>query len=705
MSELLTIRRLLVFLCLCLLLVLPTYAQDETATPQAAFLPYQCTFQPQSNSVQIHAALMGSNGQPIPPDSYTVQVTPAGSEEPLSEARVMSALLTERPSLQLILVLDITETVPIEQIVSAISTHLAPQLNVQDQMALLTFSETIAPLTQFYTDKNRLINEHMIDLPALGGDNRLYDAMLQAVSSFPFNSQSRKVVLVITDSGRRNFQQTPSDAIIRKAQSEKVEVYPIGFRSRDNFDQAELQSIANGTGGFGWFYSERRNSRASIEAAVSGYLDDFIRTLNSEIALTVDMQGLQPDAAGRVPLNIAITSNNEASLTGEVSCPIEVLTHAINFLDQFDNKLVTGRIDIGVAVDSDLSPDELRVVFRLNNEVVQNSSSTIYTFDAAEVFPGYYTIGAQLWDRNNETLATTPTSIRLYAQQKLQLDVGGSIASSLSGAVRFAAVANPDFALPAVQFMIAPVNAPAQTFSLGSAAFQNDGRATLAIDDIYTRLAALFPDLTAQDQFQVSASVAGVSADDPKLAYSNDLLIGVIPPAPPPTAEPPGGISAAFPSFDTGLLAPAVISLILLLVNYLIFRAVGRQRVQRLMNNPDDHELSPQLMTITVHRGDTRQPYTLTKKTLYIGRGSSNDINLGDDPSISRQHGVVMWRKRGWYYSNRKGSVMTRINGKRKRGLIFYKLDPVTEIEIGHTLLLFHSNTQQDISDFIKTNL
>jgi Mg-chelatase subunit ChlD len=685
--------------------VLPAQAQDEVTSPQAAFLPYQCTFQPQSNSVQVRAVLMGSNGQPIPSDNYTVQVTPAGSETPLAETRVTSAPLTERPPLQLILVLDITETVPIEQIVNAISNHLAPQLNVQDQVALLTFSETIAPLTQFYTDKNRLINEHMIDLPALGGDNRLYDAMLQAVSSFPFNSQARKVVLVITDSGRRGFSQTPSDAIIRKAQSEKVAVYPIGFRSRDNFDQAELQSIANGSGGFGWFYSERQNSRASIESAVSGHLDDFIRTLNSEIALTVDMQGLEPDVGGRVSLNITITSSNEAPLEGEVSCPVEVLSHAINFLDQFDNKLVTGRIDIGVAADSDLSPDELRVVFRVNNEVVQNSSSTIYTFDAAQVFPGYYTIGAQLWDRNNETLATTPTSIQLYAQQKLQLDVGSSIASSLSGAVQFTVVAKPDFALPAVQFMIAPVNSPAQTFSLGSAAFQNDGRATLAIDDIYARLVALFPDLTAQDQFQVSASVAGVSADDPKLAYSNDLLIGVVPPAPPPTPEPPTGISAALPSLDTGSLGPIVISLVLLLVNYLIFRAVGRQRVQRLINNPDDHELSPQLMTITVHRGDTRQPYTLTKKTLYVGRGSSNDINLGDDPSISRQHGVVMWRKRGWYYSNRKGSVMTRINGKRKRGLIFYKLEPVTEIEIGHTLLLFHSNTQQDISDFIKTNL
>lgn len=696
--------RYIVSLLFIIIAMLPVQAQDEPiASPQAAFLPYQCTFQTQTNSAQIQAVLMGSNGLPIPASAYRVEVTPATSDQPLTASRVKTSLLTQRPPLQLILVLDITETVPIEPIVNAISNHLAPQLELQDQVALLTFSETIAPLTQFYTDKNRLINEHMIDLPALGGDNRLYDAMLQAVSSFPFNNSARKVVLVLTDSGRRDIVQTPSDGIIRKAQSEKVEIYPIGFRSRDNFDQAELQTIANETGGYGWFYTERRNSRASIETAVSGFLDDFTYSLNSEVALTVDMQAIEPDSSGQVPFGIAIKPENETPLSGQISCPLEVLHHAIAFIDSFDDKPVTGRIDIGVAVDSDLSPDEVRIVFRVNNQVVQNSANTIYTFNAAEMFPGYYTIGAQLWDRNNETLATTPTSIRLYAQQKLDLSVGDRPPSALNDAVHFDVLSKPDFALPAVQFTIAPVDRPEQVFPLGSASFDKDGRATLAIDDIYARIHSLFPDVDAKNSFQVSAFVAGVSTDDPKLAFSNDLIVSVVTPAvvetPQPTAETPQS------TINYGLLVPALASLIFLAVNLLLFRAVKHKRIQRIINSPDDYELSPQLMTLTIHRGDTRQPHTLTKKTVHLGRGSSNDINLGDDPSISRQHGVVMWRKKAWYYSNRKGAVMTRINGKHCRGLIFYKLEPVTEIEIGHTLILFHTNTQQDISDFIKTNL
>jgi pSer/pThr/pTyr-binding forkhead associated (FHA) protein len=109
-------------------------------------------------------------------------------------------------------------------------------------------------------------------------------------------------------------------------------------------------------------------------------------------------------------------------------------------------------------------------------------------------------------------------------------------------------------------------------------------------------------------------------------------------------------------------------------------------------------------MNITMRRGDLKQSHTLTRKTVNVGRGSTNDINLGDDANVSRQHGTIIWRKNNWWYSNRKKDTMTKINGKKIRGLKLVKLEPVTEIEIGQTLLVFHSNAQQDVSDFIKTN-
>ena len=66
---------------------------------------------------------------------------------------------------------------------------------------------------------------------------------------------------------------------------------------------------------------------------------------------------------------------------------------------------------------------------------------------------------------------------------------------------------------------------------------------------------------------------------------------------------------------------------------------------------------------------------------------------------------MIIWRKNNWWYSNRKKDTTTKVNGKKYRGLALIKLEPVTEIEIGSILLVFHSNAQQDVSDFIKTNL
>lgn len=673
---------------------------QENPLPAAALVAYQCTFDLGTNSSIIRAALMGSDSLPLPRAAFTANVTPTGSTEALPATQVTADIAPSRQPLQMILVMDVTDTVPVQQIVSTLSSTLIPQLQAEDRIALITFGDSASPPTQFYTDKNRLINEHMLELIPAGGENRLYDAMLKAVSSFPFSSETRKVVLVLTDSGRRDVQQATTSEIIARANRDKVQVYPIGFYTRDKPDDAELLTIANGTGGYSWIYNEERNSRASIEAAVSEFLNDFVRTLNGEIVVTVDMQGQTPDANGRVGLTIAIDSNNDPQLTDQVSCPIQQLTHEIRFIEQTIERPIAGTIDIGVAIESDLRAEELNVVFRVNNEIVQNSSETIYTFNAATVQPGYYNIGAQLRDRNNNTLATTPATIRLYAQQPLVLKTANAQTTALSGTVQFEASGTPGFTLAPVNFTLAPASAPGQAFNLGTAPFQADGRALLTIENLNATIQSAFPNANANEQWQVNATSSGISPEDPVMAFSNTLLISLQPESTVTTSAAPQPFRL---QFDESL--PILITIFLLALNLLLLRTIGRRRIMRIIDSPDHHELSPRLMTITVCKDEIKQPHTLTKKTLYVGRGSANDINLGDSPSISRQHGVIMWRKKAWYYSNRKNRLTTRINGRRYTGLIFHKLTPVTELEIGDTLLIFHSSAQQDVSEFIRTNL
>ncbi len=705
------------FLFLLVLLPVTLAAQDSPRT--GAFVAYQCTFQAETNTAQINAVLMGGDGLPIPTGTYQVAVGAGDTPQPVENTRVKIERLDERPPLQMILVLDITDTVPVTEIVNAISGHLFPDLNPQDKVALLTFSEEIAPLTQFYTDKARLVSDHMTDLLVLGGDNRLYDSLLEAVSSFPANSAGRKVVVTITDSGRRTLVQAADADIVKAANRDKIQLYPVGFYSRDRTDDAAMRALAQATGGFSWLYTEVPNSRASIGTAVSKFLDETVRTLNSEVLLTVNMQGQTPNSSGIVPLKIDINTNNDSSLSDTVNCPFQTLEHTITFSTEIDPaQPITTTVDIGVNVQSDLTAASTKVVFRVNDEVAQSGSSTTYTFNAAERYPGYYTIEAQLWDTNNATLATTETKLRLYAQQQLALRVVGD-PTVLSGSVQFEVSSNPAYALPAAQISVASVSNPAQVFKLGDAVFQQDGKATLQVDHIQGVIDQLYPNRLPTDAFEISAAVPGTTPSDPKLAFSSPMRV-TLPvseqqAAPAPTTDASAATPAPVPDFvpavveristinDRWVAPAAIIGLVAL--NLLLARMTRRRRILKLINTPDNYDLSAQLMNITLRRGDIKQSHTLSRKTVNVGRGSTNDINLGDDPNISRQHGVIMWRKEKWYYSNRKSETVTKINGKKYRGLVLVLLEPVTEIEIGQTLLVFHSNAQQDVSDFIKTNL
>ncbi len=711
--------RLLLSGCLLTLVMLPTALAAQDTPRKGAFVAYQCTFQSATNTAQINAVLMGGDGQPIPTGTYQVAVAAGDNPQPLDSTRFKIERLDNRPPLQMILVLDITDTVPIEQIVSAISGHLFPGLNPQDRVALMTFSEEISPLTQFYTDKNRLVSEHMTNLIVLGGDNRLYDSMLQAASSFPVNSAGRKVIVTITDSGRRTLVQAADDDIVKAANRDKIQLYPVGFYSRDRTDDAALQKMAQSTGGFSWLYTETRNSRDSIGTAISKFMDETVRTLNSEVLLTVNMQGQTPNASGIVPLKIDVNTNNDSSLSDTVNCPFQTLQHTITFTEGIDtSQPITTSLDIGVQVQSDLSSDATKIVFRVNDEVAQSGSSTKYTFNAAEHYPGNYTIEGQLWDTNNATLATTSARLRLYAQQKLALRIVGD-PTVLSGSVQFEVSSNPAYALPATQIMVASIANPAQIFKLGDAVFQPDGKATLQVDNIQAVIDRLYPNRQPTDTLQITADVPGASTSDPKLAFSSPLIVSMpvteqqaavtsptsaAPGVPDAVISLPAAVVERISTINDTWVPPAAI-IGLLALNLILFRMIGRRRIMKLLNTPDNIDLSPQLMNITMRRGDIKQSHTLTRKTVNVGRGSTNDINLGDDPNVSRQHGVIIWRKNNWWYSNRKKDTTTKINGKKIRGLKLVKLEPVTEIEIGPTLLVFHSNAQQDVSDFIKTNL
>lgn len=688
--------RIVLFVVLLLAVGLRASQAQEGGTGEPTFNLYGCEFVAATNSVRLHTAVYNGSGRPVPPTDFLVTVTNAETNAPVEPESVAAA--APRPPLDMILVLDITDTVPVEEIVNAVSAELLTGLELEDQAALITFADSVAPRTRFYVDKNQLVNENLLDLIPIGGDNRINDAILAAVTGFPSGSARRKVVLVLTDSAAREVEQVSADDIIAQAQRGGVEVYVIGFNSfLDQPDAAAMRALTDATDGYFWLYDAPFISREGIEAGVGDFLDDLTELLEGEYAIEVDIAGQQPNANGILRFAASADFGNELILTDEIACLVEELEHTIFFASDLDSRAVTTPTDITVTVETDLNRDDTVVRFLRSGEVVQEGAEDTYVFDPAGLQPGRYEIGAQLLNRSGDVLASTPVILRLFVQASLSLTV-----QQEDGAAAFELTADSALDLPSARIDVSPAGDDGTQRALFDEPIEfTDGRAQVQLADLRARLGELFPEIPSR--VRITASIPGVTAGDPPLGVSNALVIDTLLPATPVPAAP---APLTLPSFDVNLpLVALVLSLVLLVVNWLLFGAIRRVHVRKLINTPDNYELSPQLMTITVRREGVRQAHTLTRKTITVGRGSSNDINLGDDPNISRQHGVIMWRKNRWYYASRKPRVLVRINGKRYRGYYVQELKPITEIEIGQALLVFHSNAQTDISEFIDTNL
>lgn len=686
--------------------------QDEIAIDlNGGFMAYQCNFVKDANEARIQAVLHGPDGLPIAREAYTLTVTNATTLEDIDPVQIDIANVPQRDPLQMILLLDVTDTVPVDNIVSAVSSDLMPRLDVGDEVALVTFSQEITPRTQFYVDKGRLVNEHLIDLLPLDGDNRVFDGLYESIQEFPLSDGRRQVILLVTDSGLRDVEQISVQEIISSADRSNLQIYTIAYYTRDTPDIPEFLDIVNATNGYGWFYTDLPNTRASIERAVEGFFADVVETMNSEIVITVDMQGIEADINNFVTFDLTIETNDNDIFFDQIACPIERLQHTINFVDDIQSTTVNGILDIGVVVQSDLADNENVVVFRANNDIVQDNDSLVYRFNADTLQPGFYNIGAQLLDLNGNILATTPFTIQLYAQQSIALSTVPENTTNLQGQLALNLNTSAEFTLSPADFLLAPAGEPdnAKPINPQPVPF-NNGQASFIITDVQELVLRLFPDKPVGTIFAISAEVPGVSPTDPIQATVREpIAISIDEPQPTPV---PGAPLVALPELaaetqqQLSIAIPIGIIIFLLLANYLLYRAVARARIRRLLHFPDAYELSSQMMRITVRRLGVQQAYPLTKKTLKLGRGSSdNDINLGDDPNISRQHAVIVWRKQAWYFSNRKHRVKSTVNGKLKSGYVWIKLEPITEIIIGNVLIVFHSNQQTDLSEYIKTNI
>lgn len=671
------------------------------------FMTYQCTVDMGRSAAEIRAVLVDERGRRLPDSMYTVAISGIGDVIPAGPLPTPATVDSTgmRPPLHLIIALDITTTMPIVQLEEAILDGLVPGLSQQDQVALIAFAEEIFPRTAFYTDKGALANDHIRDLQTLEGDNRLYAAILEAVNSFPQEVTGRKVVLVLTDSGRRDSDTTRVEDIINDAERLDVQVFAVGLITRDRLAVEDLSAVTENAGGRLWVYAMAPDAPVSFNDAVSGYLEELVDSLEGEIVIRTGLPDLPLDEAGVARLDVAVTLNSGVVLSDTVNCPYDQLNHAVRFVNAPTDIVIRDSYDVELAVTSDLDFSQVRLrLMNYDQELdivpIPADGLVTYALNAAQFPAGEQRITAQLVNLALRELAVTPEMLVLNTQRSLVLRY---LPPDFQAGVEVAQLEVVTDEFSEVQFTIAPASDPEREVYYGlPVAVDDEGRAAVSLPEVQVQAANLFPEMANGDRYLLGAVVPGMGGSRIPLAVADPVIVALTPPvivtaAPPPVFEP-----IQLPTIE-GVVPMALVALLLIAINWLLRRRVRWSVIQRMINHPDNTPMSPQMMTVTVHRDGLKQSHTLTKRTVTIGRGPTNDINLGGDSSISRQHGVVMWRRGNWYFSFRKSPAAARINGRRRRGAVLAKLKPVTEIEISRTLLIFHSNAQQDIADFIKT--
>jgi hypothetical protein len=717
-------RTRIAFLAVFAALVLGTVggvlAQAEdglTRTDQPGFTAFTCRYNEEAGRSEIIASLAGPGGAVVAAADITAVSVARTGGEPLSAESVSVAPAETRQPARVVLVLDTTDTMPLDQIKGLLldpSRGFMPDLQGEDEIALVAVDESVTGPTPFSNDKNALYNDRVADLATRAGTNVIYEGIQAAVGATTPNSPARQAILVITDSGyiegRADEAVALVNEIITVAQASNAQIYPISFSSLNAANVPDpdlLNRLANETGGVGWTYAGDK-SPARIVEAIGTALEEFYAVLNGEVVISADLTGLEADETGFVPLDVSLTLASGATLTDTIACAPppaagqEVVTPAytIAFRNLVEGLQVSEALVAQVAAAPEPLPDGALYRFFLDDEP-NDSADPEFTIAPADINPGVHTLRAQLRDDAGNTLATTPT-VSFYTQRPLVLTTGAGGTVNLSGPLTLQA-ANLSPNIGAVEFTLVDANDPAKTLSLGTAAATN-GTAMLEVPNIQDAANTLLPGQTDGWNVQVVAIAAGASADSPPLGVSNTLNLSVQP-------KPQDVVSQVFADPATAgqvvnIGAPILLTLLFIVVDFILWRQLKKARIKKLINRPDGHDLSANLMQLTVSRAGQRQTFVLTKKTMVVGRGSGNDISLDDDANVSRQHGVVMWRGQKWYYANRKPKVKSRVNGKTIKGLAMVRLDNPTEINIGDYQIVFHGgDTQRDISDLVKTNL
>ncbi len=343
-----------------------------------ALLAGQVAAQDASLTVQI--ANVSDAGYPKAQAVVTIEDTSSASAPALTTgdiqvalagapAKVLSAELasSETSPLDVLFVIDTSGSMagrPIA-LAKAAAKGFISQLAPQDRVAVIGFSDKVAVLQDFTTD--RAAASGVIDGLVAQGNTALYEATAGAAIKAGSSSSSRRAIILLSDGANEGSASTTSrqDALTAVA-NVGVPVFAVGEGTA--IDRVYLQQVADG--------SQGRYLEAPDPKQLGDLYAGIARLLRSQYVITFDASSVK--AAGDVPVSITVASGSRtasAETSYHAAAPVapQVTLTGIRAGESLTAPTtVTAQIAGTQAVS--------RATFRVDGKVVAESNFPPYTY-------------------------------------------------------------------------------------------------------------------------------------------------------------------------------------------------------------------------------------------------------------------------------------------------------------------------------------
>lgn len=353
--------------------------------------------------VNVYLSLVGGTGLPI--KDLTLNALTITEDSQKIEAQ--SLRLVEDEPISLVLVMDTSGSMVGVKIkdAKAAAANFISRLQAGDQVALLTFDESIKAHTNFTSNPAEILDRLALIDAAPGSGTCLYDATYRAIQTASALPSGRRAVILFTDgvdetaSGGRACSVHTVDDILNAATqgSTRTPLYTLGLGSR--IDENTLKRLAALSGGRYLYSPEASQLETMFELLTEQLRFQYILTYKSFAA----------PGAHTLAVNVEYLGAQDSDTRNFL---LPALPARLTFLTPAEGQTVENTLKIAVALSCQGETIE-RVDFQLNGAVIGSDDTTPYEleFDLSQSNAENLTLTAIAYGENNTELTRSSINV------------------------------------------------------------------------------------------------------------------------------------------------------------------------------------------------------------------------------------------------------------------------------------------------------